>query len=131
MKKIEAIIRREKFSDVDAALKKAGVGGLTIEEVSGRGRTRLQTTIYMRGVWTQEEEYIHHVKLEIIVKDEEVKKVVDAIMSAASTKDSGDGKIFVSTVNEVFDIGSKESGNKALEMEGMPPVTVKKKSRGE
>jgi nitrogen regulatory protein P-II 1 len=124
MKKIEAIIRREKFALVDAALKKAGVGGLTMEEVRGRGRTRLLTTVYVKGIWTQEEEYIRHVKLEIIVKDEDAKKVVEEIMSAASTESPGDGKVFVTSVDEFLDIGSKQSGNRAVEMGGMPPVMV-------
>jgi len=124
MKKIEAIIRRERFSLVDAALKQAGVGGLTMEEVRGRGRTRLLTTVYVKGIWTQEEEYIRHVKLEIVVKDEDARKVVDAIMSTASTESPGDGKVFVTSVDEFLDIGSKQSGNQAVEMEAMPPVTV-------
>jgi nitrogen regulatory protein P-II 1 len=124
MKKIEAIIRRERFPQVDAALKQAGVGGLTMEDVRGRGRTRLQTTVYAKGVWTQEQEYIRHVKLEIIVKDEDAKKIVDAIMSTASTESAGDGKVFVTSVDEVLDIGSRQSGDKALEMEAMPPITV-------
>lgn len=124
MKKIEAIIRRERFSEVDAALKMAGVGGLTMEEVQGRGRTRLQTTVYMRGVWTREDEYIRHLKLEIVVKDEDERKVVDAIMGAASTGSAGDGKVFVTAVDEVLDIGSKQSGAMAVEIEEQPPITV-------
>lgn len=124
MKKIEAVIRRERFNQVDAALKQVGVGGLTMEEVRGRGRTRLQTTIYQRGVWTREDEYIRHVKLEIIVKDEDAKKVVDAIMSTAHTESPGDGKIFVTSVDEVLDIGTRESGNRAVDIEATPPVTV-------
>jgi len=130
MKKIEAIIRREKFSEVDAALKKVGVGGLTMEEVQGRGRTRLQTTVYMRGAWTREDEYIRHVKLEIVVKDEDAKKVVDALISAAKTDSPGDGKVFVTTVEDVIDIGSKMSGDRAVEIEAQPPVTVIASMRG-
>lgn len=95
-----------------------------MEEVRGRGRTRLQTTIYQRGVWTREDEYIRHVKLEIIVKDEDAKKVVDAIMSTAHTESPGDGKIFVTSVDEVLDIGTRESGNRAVDIEATPPVTV-------
>ena len=71
MKKIEAVIRREKFEAVDEALKSIGVGGLTLEEVKGRGRTRVITTVHMRGTWTQEDEYIRHTKLEIISKDDQ------------------------------------------------------------
>ena len=124
MKKIEAVIRREKFEAVDDALKKIGVGGLTLEEVKGRGRTRLVTTVHMRGVWTQEDEYIRHIKLEIIAKDNEVGKVVDTILSSATTGSPGDGKIFVSGVDEFLDIGSKQSGDRAIEIEANPPVMV-------
>jgi nitrogen regulatory protein PII len=125
VKKIEAVIRREKFEDVDAALKKIGVGGLTMEEVKGRGRTRVVTTIHMRGVWTQEDEYIRHVKLEIIAKDDQVTKVVDSILKAASTGQPGDGKIFVTNVDQFVDIGTKQGGEKAVDMETSPPVKEK------
>jgi nitrogen regulatory protein P-II 1 len=124
MKKIEAVIRRERFEAVDEALKKIGVGGLTLEEVKGRGRTRLVTTVHMRGVWTQEDEYIRHIKLEIIAKDEEVGRVVDTILSSATTGSAGDGKIFVSPVDQFLDIGSKQSGDRAIEIEGDKPVIV-------
>ncbi|MDA4114616.1 MAG: P-II family nitrogen regulator [Thaumarchaeota archaeon] len=125
MKKIEAVIRREKFEAVDDALKRIGVGGLTLEEVKGRGRTRLVTTVHMRGVWTQEDEYIRHIKLEIIAKDNEVGKVVDTILSSATTGSPGDGKIFVSSVDEFLDIGSKQNGDRAIEIEANPPVMVR------
>lgn len=125
MKKIEAIIRKERFEIVDAALKEAGVGGLTFEDVRGRGRTRLVTKFYAKGTWLKEEEYIKHIKLEIVVKDEEAKKVVDAIVSAASTGSAGDGKVFVTSVDDILDIGSRETGEKALEIEDMPQVMVR------
>ena len=114
MKKIEAIIRKEKFPDVDAALKRLGVGGLTVEEVAGRGRDRHTTTVLARGTWHYEEEYIKHLKLEILVQDSNAQSVVDAIMSSASTQSVGDGKIFVSSVDEVLDIGSKAVDEKAV-----------------
>ena len=125
MKKIEAVIRREKFEAVDDALKKIGVGGLTLEEVKGRGRTRLVTTVHMRGVWTQEDEYIRHIKLEIIAKDDEVNGVVETILNSATTGSPGDGKIFVSKVDQFLDIGSKQTGDKAVEIEANPPVMVR------
>jgi nitrogen regulatory protein P-II 1 len=114
MKKIEAIIRKEKFPEVDAALKRMGVGGLTVEEVSGRGRDRHTTTVLARGSWNFEEEYIKHLKLEILVQDSNAQGVIDAIMANASTQSVGDGKIFVSTVDEVLDIGSKAVDEKAV-----------------
>jgi len=124
LKKIEAIIRKERFEGVDAALKAVGVGGLTLGDVMGRGRTRVVTTVYSRGVSTREDEYVRHYKIEILVKDEDTAKVVDAIMNSASTGGTGDGKIFVSSVDEVLDIGSKLEGKKAVEMRDMAPVTV-------
>src|ERR1700745_884994 len=98
MKKIEAVIRREKFPAVDAALKKLGVSGLTVEEVAGRGRARQTTTVLAKGRWNYEEEYIKHLKLEILVQDSNAQSVIDAVMANASTGSVGDGKIFVSTV---------------------------------
>ena len=114
LKKIEAIIRKEKFPDVDAALKRLGVSGLTVEEVAGRGRARHTTTIQARGTWSYEEEYIKHLKLEILVQDSNAQGVIDAIMASASTQSVGDGKIFVSSVEEVLDIGSKAVDEKAV-----------------
>jgi nitrogen regulatory protein P-II 1 len=128
LKKIEAIVRRERFEQVDAALKSIGVNGLTMEDVRGRGRTRMVTTIYSRGVMTKEDEYIRHYKLEIIVNDNEANKVINAIMSSASTGGVGDGKIFVTSVDDVVDIGSKQTGINALELE-KAPVTVSQTSK--
>jgi nitrogen regulatory protein P-II 1 len=120
LKKIEAIIRREKFPEVDAALKRLGVGGLTVEEVAGRGRARHTTTVLAKGRWSYEEEYIKHLKLEILVQDGNAKGVIDAIMASASTQSVGDGKIFVSSVDEVLDIGSKATDEKAVAYATIP-----------
>ena len=120
MKKIEAIIRREKFPEVDAALKRMGVGGLTVEDVAGRGRDRHTTTVNAKGTWHYEEEYIRRLKLEILVQDSNAQGVIDAIMANASTDSIGDGKIFVSTVDEVLDIGSKAADEKAVAFATIP-----------
>lgn len=120
LKKVEAIIRKEKFPAVDAALKNLGVGGLTVEEVAGRGRDRHTTTVLAKGRWNYEEEYIKHLKLEILVEDSNVQRVVDSIMTSASTQSVGDGKIFVSTVDEVLDIGSKAVDAKAVAFATIP-----------
>ncbi len=114
VKKIEAVIRREKFPAVDAALKSLGVGGLTVEEVTGRGRARTTMTVLARGKWTYEEEYIKHLKLDIIVRDEDADKIVQAIIANATTGSVGDGKIFVTSVDEVLDIGSNAIDNQAI-----------------
>jgi nitrogen regulatory protein P-II 1 len=120
LKKIEAIIRREKFPAVDAALKRLGVGGLTVEEVAGRGRARHTTTVLAKGRWSYEEEYIKRLKLEILVQDSNTKGVIDAIMANASTDSVGDGKIFVSSVDEVMDIGSRAVDEKAVAFATIP-----------
>ncbi len=120
MKKIEAVIRREKFPEVDAALKTMGVGGLTVEEVVGRGRARHTTTVLARGRWNYEEEYVKHLKLEILVQDSNAQGVVDAILAHATTGSVGDGKIFVSSVDEVLDIGSKAVDEKAIAYAAIP-----------
>jgi nitrogen regulatory protein P-II 1 len=120
LKKIEAIIRREKFPAVDEALKKMGVGGLTVEEVAGRGRARHTTTVLAKGRWDYEEEYIKHLKLEILVQESNAQGVIDAIMASASTGSVGDGKIFVSSVDEVLDIGSKAVDEKAVTFATIP-----------
>lgn len=120
MKKIEAIIRRDKFPQVDAALKALGVGGLTVEEVAGRGRARHTTTVLAKGRWNYEEEYIKRLKLEILVQDNRAQDVIDAIMTNATTSSVGDGKIFVSSVDEVLDIGSKAVDEKAVAFATVP-----------
>jgi nitrogen regulatory protein P-II 1 len=120
MKKIEAIIRKEKFPAVDAALKQLGIGGLTVEEVAGRGRARETMTVLARGRWNYEEEYIKRLKLEILVKDADAQRIIDTIMANASTESVGDGKIFVSTVDEVLDIGSKAVDEKAVAYATVP-----------
>lgn len=114
MKKIEAIIRKEKFPAVDAALKQLGVGGLTVEDVVGRGRERETETVLARGRWSVEEEYIKRLKLEILVEDSNAQKVVEAILGHASTGSVGDGKIFVTSVDMVMDIRTKEIDEKAV-----------------
>jgi len=120
LKKIEAIIRREKFPAVDAALKMLGVSGLTVEEVAGRGRARHTTTVLAKGRWNYEEEYIKHLKLEILVQDSNAQSVINAIMANATTESVGDGKIFVSSVEEVLDIGSKAVDEKAVAFATIP-----------
>lgn len=120
MKKIEAVIRKEKFPAVDAALKQLGVGGLTVEDVAGRGRARQTMTVLAKGRWDYEEEYIKRLKLEILVQDSNAKAVIDAIVKNASTESVGDGKIFVSTIDEVLDIGSMAVDEKAVAFATVP-----------
>lgn len=112
MKRIEAIIRPEKVDEVRRALEKVGFPGLNIGEVEGHGK--------QKGVvqqWRGEQyrvELLPKAKLEVVVSDKDAHKIVKAIQEAAKTGSVGDGKIFVSSVEEVVRIRTSESGEAAL-----------------
>lgn len=112
MKKIEAIIRPFKLDEVKEALVEEGIKGLTISEVRGYGRQKGHTETY-RGSEYQIE-FIPKIKIEIVVDDSLQEKVVDAILRTAKTGQVGDGKIFISEVQEVIRIRTEESGTQAL-----------------
>ncbi len=112
MKKIEAIIRPFKLDEVKEALVEEGINGLTISEVRGYGRQKGHTETY-RGSEYQIE-FIPKIKIEIVVDDTLLDKVVDAILRTAKTGQVGDGKIFISDVQEVIRIRTEESGSHAL-----------------
>lgn len=112
MKKIEAIIRPFKVDDVREALAEIGIKGMTIIEVKGYGRQKGHTELY-RGSEYQID-FLPKVKIEIVVKDSILDKVVNAIIAAAKTGQVGDGKIFVSTIDEVIRVRTEESGDSAL-----------------
>jgi nitrogen regulatory protein PII len=112
MKKIEAIIRPFKLDEVKEALVEEGIKGLTISEVRGYGRQKGHTETY-RGSEYQIE-FIPKIKIEIVVDDSLLEKVVDAILRTAKTGQVGDGKIFISDVQEVIRIRTEESGPQAL-----------------
>ncbi len=112
MKKIEAIIRPFKLDEVKEALVEEGIHGLTISEVRGYGRQKGHTETY-RGSEYQIE-FIPKIKIEIVVDDTLLDKVVDAILRTAKTGQVGDGKIFISDVQEVIRIRTEESGSHAL-----------------
>ena len=107
------MIRREKFPEVDASLRKIGVGGLTVSEAMGRGRERVTETINVRGQWKFTHEFIHRMIISLVVEDDDVDRVVDAIITSASTKSVGDGKIFILPIEKSIDIGSGETDNDA------------------
>ncbi|MFQ5940787.1 MAG: P-II family nitrogen regulator [Nitrososphaerales archaeon] len=114
MKKIEAVIPAEKLGAVSAELKKIGTGGLTIFETKGRGQnppTAIQTG---RGTGTYTPEFNTNCSLLFVVKDSDVEKGIEAIVNAAGTGLAGEGKIFVSNVEEAIDLGSKTKGDSAL-----------------
>jgi nitrogen regulatory protein PII len=110
MKKIEAIIRPFKLEDVKIALVNAGIVGMTVSEVRGFGRQKGQVERYRGSEFTVE--FLQKLKLEIVVDDDKVPTVVQAVQDAARTGEIGDGKIFISTVDSVIRIrtGDRDSG---------------------
>jgi nitrogen regulatory protein PII len=110
MKKIEAIIRPFKLEDVKIALVNAGIVGMTVSEVRGFGRQKGQVERYRGSEFTVE--FLQKLKLEIVVDDDRVDTVVNAIQDAARTGEIGDGKIFISTIDSVIRIrtGDRDSG---------------------
>ncbi|HWR40636.1 MAG TPA: P-II family nitrogen regulator [Patescibacteria group bacterium] len=112
MKKIEAIIRTEKLDEVKNALQKQGIDGMTISEVMGCGRQEGQQGIYRGVVYNIT---LHpRVKLEVILPDEAVDAVVEAIMESGRTGRAGDGKIIILPVEEIYRIRDRQSGRHAL-----------------
>ena len=112
MRLIEAIIKPFKLDDVRTALSDVGVQGLTVTEVKGFGRQKGHTEVY-RGAEYQVD-LLPKVKLEVLVDDDQVSAVVEAITGAASTGKIGDGKIFVVAVEDVIRIRTGERGSTAL-----------------
>jgi nitrogen regulatory protein P-II 1 len=113
MQKIEAIIRPEKMDDVKNALSAAGASGLNIVHVTGRGVQK--GIVHMgRGGETYEVDMLPKVKVEVVVEDKDVDRVVDAICNAAHTGNIGDGKIFVIPVANAIRVRTRETGDAAL-----------------
>ncbi len=112
MKKIEAIIKPFKLDEVKDALQAVGVHGLTVTEVKGFGRQRGHTEVF-RGVEYQVD-FVPKVKVEVVVESAAAPAVVDAIAQAAQTGKIGDGKIFVSAMEDVVRIRTGERGHDAL-----------------
>jgi nitrogen regulatory protein P-II 1 len=112
MKKVEAVIKPFKLDEVREALGEAGIQGVTITEVKGFGRQKGHAELYRGAEYVVD--FLPKVKLEIIVKDDQVEPVIEAIASAAKTGRIGDGKIFVTDVGEVVRIRTGETGESAL-----------------
>ncbi len=112
MKRIEAIIKPFKLDEVKEALGGVGVQGITVSEVKGFGRQRGHTELYRGAEYVVD--FLPKVKVEIIISDSQVESVVETIASTAKTGRIGDGKIFVSDVNEVIRIRTGERGEEAL-----------------
>ncbi|MGB9838501.1 P-II family nitrogen regulator [Methanothermobacter sp.] len=112
MKEVVAIIRPEKLEEVKNALEEVGCHGMTVTEVRGRGR-QLGITESYRGR-DYRIDLLPKTKIEIVVNDEDLEMVVDTIVKSAQTGDIGDGKIFISGVEEVVRIRTGEIGKKAV-----------------
>jgi nitrogen regulatory protein P-II 1 len=112
MKKVEAIIRPFKLDEVKIALVNAGIVGMTVSEVRGFGRQKGQTERYRGSEYTVE--FLQKLKVEIVVEDAQVDMVVDKIISAARTGEIGDGKIFISSVDQIIRIRTGERNTEAV-----------------
>lgn len=112
MKKIEAIIRPFKLDEVKIALVNAGIVGMTVSEVRGFGRQKGQTERYRGSEYTVE--FLQKLKLEIVVDDDQVDMVVDKVVEASRTGEIGDGKIFISPVEQTIRIRTGEKNLEAI-----------------
>jgi nitrogen regulatory protein P-II 1 len=112
MKKVEAVIKPFKLDEVKEALHEVGIKGITVTEAKGFGRQKGHTELYRGAEYVVD--FLPKVKIEVIMEDELVERAVEAIQQAAHTGRIGDGKIFVSPVEEVVRIRTGERGNDAI-----------------
>jgi len=112
MKKVEAIIKPFKLEEVKDALGEVGIEGMTVTEVKGFGRQKGHTEIYRGSEYTVD--FLPKIKIELVVPDGSVDTAVAAIIKAAKTGKIGDGKIFVSTVEQAIRIRTEEKGEAAV-----------------
>ena len=112
MKKIEAIVQPSRFDAVKTALQDVGVEGMTVSEVRGHGRQKGHTEVYRGREYTVD--LLPKIKIELVIPDNLVDAAVDAILQSASTGKIGDGKIFISKVDQAIRIRNQERGISAL-----------------
>ncbi|MCT4655225.1 MAG: P-II family nitrogen regulator [Cohaesibacter sp.] len=112
MKKIEAIIKPFKLDEVKEALQEVGLQGITVIEAKGFGRQKGHTELYRGAEYVVD--FLPKVKVEVILADEQIDAAVEAIQKAAQTGRIGDGKIFISSVEQVIRIRTGETGNEAI-----------------
>jgi nitrogen regulatory protein P-II 1 len=112
MKKIEAIIKPFKLDEVKEALQEIGLQGITVIEAKGFGRQKGHTELYRGAEYVVD--FLPKVKIEVVLADDMVAKALDAIQKAAKTGRIGDGKIFISTVEEAIRIRTGETGTDAI-----------------
>ncbi|MBE9536541.1 MAG: P-II family nitrogen regulator [Proteobacteria bacterium] len=112
MKKVEAIIKPFKLDEVKEALQDIGVQGITVSEVKGFGRQKGHTELYRGAEYVVD--FLPKIKLEVVVADDDVPKVVESIQNAAKTGRIGDGKIFIIPIEEIVRIRTGETGSDAI-----------------
>ena len=112
MKKIEAIIKPFKLNEVKDSLGEIGIEGMTVSEVKGFGRQKGHTEIYRGSEYTVD--FMPKVKLEIVLPDSQIDAAVEAIIKAAKTGKIGDGKVFVSSIDDAIRIRTEETGEQAV-----------------
>jgi nitrogen regulatory protein P-II 1 len=112
MKKIEVYIKPFKLDEVKEALMEAGAGGMSVTEVKGFGRQKGHTELYRGSEYKVD--FLPKIRIDVVVKDEEVERVVKAIISSARTGQIGDGKIFISNVEDAIRVRTGESGEEVL-----------------
>ena len=112
MKRIEVIIKPFKLEDVKDALADMGITGMTVSEVKGYGRQQGHSELYRGAEYVVD--FIAKTKIDLVVNDDQVDEVTKTIVEAAKTGKIGDGKIFVSSVDEVIRIRTGETGNEAV-----------------
>ncbi len=112
MKKIEAIIKPFKLEDVKEALSSLGVEGMTVSEVKGFGRQKGHTEIYRGSEYTVD--FLPKIKIEVVLADARVNAAIEAIIKAAKTGKIGDGKVFVSPIENAIRIRTEETGEQAV-----------------
>src|SRR5262245_23901538 len=112
MKKIDAIIKPFKLEDVKEALAEVGVEGMTVSEVKGFGRQKGHTEIYRGSEYTVD--FLPKIKVEVVLGDAQVSAAVDAIVKSAKTGKIGDGKVFISAIEDAIRIRTEEKGEQAV-----------------
>ena len=112
MKLVTAIVKPFRLDDVRNALSEVGIQGMTVSEVKGFGRQRGHTELYRGAEYVVD--FLPKAKIEVAVSDDDVERVVEAIVDAAKTGKVGDGKIFVTSIEQVWRIRTGETGNSAL-----------------
>lgn len=112
MKKVEAIIKPFKLEEVKDALSEIGIEGMTVTEVKGFGRQKGHTEIYRGSEYTVD--FLPKVKIELVLPEAQIQGAVEAIVRSARTGKIGDGKVFVSTVEDAIRIRTEERGDKAV-----------------